>query len=77
MREKIVAVAFKVVAYEVAVITIGDKADTFGKEGILDLDLFEADRPRLPRNFSKTGQFVDKVTLTHSAQREGEFCPER
>lgn len=49
MREKIVAVAFKVVAYEVAVITIGDKADTFGKEGILDLDLFEADRPRLPR----------------------------
>ncbi len=77
MREKIVPVAFEVVADEVAIVAVGDETDTFGEERILDLDLFETNRSRLPRNFGKAGQFIDQIALTHAAQRESEFCPKR
>ena len=59
------------------IVAVGDETDTFGEERILDFDLFETDWSRLPRNFSEAGQFIDQIALTHAAQRESEFCPER
>jgi hypothetical protein len=50
MSEKIVTIAFEVVANEAGVIAVGDEADAFGQERILDLDLLEPDRSRLAGN---------------------------
>ena len=50
MGEEVVAVAFKIVANEIAVVAVGDEPYALGKEWIFDLDLLQTDRPRLARN---------------------------
>ena len=60
MGEKIVAVAFEIVADEIGVIAVGDEADALGEERILDLDLLQADRPLLARDLGKAGDLVDQ-----------------
>jgi len=47
MGEEVVAVALEIVANEIAIIAVGDEADAFGEERILDLDLLQADRSGL------------------------------
>ena len=74
---KIVAVAFEIVANEIRAITVGDEANALGKKRILDFDLFETDRPLLPRNLGQTGQFIDQIAWTHSPKCKGEFGAER
>ncbi len=77
MGKEVVAVAFEIVADEGAVIAVGDEADAFGEERILDIDFFQPDRAGLAGDFGKPRQFVDQVALAHAAQREGEFGAQR
>ena len=76
MRSKIVAIAFEVVANKISVVAVGDEADAFGKEWVVDLDLFEPYRALLSCNFGKTGDFVHQVALAYAPQGEGEFGAE-
>src|SRR5205807_10253578 len=75
--DEIVAVALEVVADEVAVVTVGDEAHALGEERILDLDLFEADRPLLAGDLGKARDLVDELALRHASQRERELGAER
>ena len=77
MGKEVVAVAFEIVADEIAVVTVGDETHAFGKERILDLNLFETDRPRLARDLGQAGNFIDQFALAHAPQRERELGAER
>ena len=55
---------------------IGNEADAFGKEWVIDLDLFEPYWALLSCNFGQTGDFIHQVALAHAPQGEGEFGAE-
>jgi hypothetical protein len=63
MGEEVVAVALEIVADELGIIAVGDKANAFGEERILDLDLPQADRPLLARDLGETGDLIDQLAL--------------
>ena len=67
MGEEVVAIAFEIVANEGVVVAVRDEADAFGQERVLDLDLFEPDRPLLARDLGKTGELVDQLALATCA----------
>ncbi len=75
--KEVVAVALEIIADEAGVVAVGDEADAFGKEGFVDLDLFQADRSGLTGHFGKPGDFVHQLTLGHTAHRKREFRAER
>ncbi len=75
--EEDVAVALEIIADEIGIIAVGDEADAFGKEGIVDLDLLEPDRPLLAGEVGKAGDLVNQLALGGAAQREGELGAER
>ena len=77
MSEKIVAVALQVVANEFVIVAVCDEADALGQERVLDLDLFQADRPLLARDLGQSGDLVDQLALGDAAKREREFRAER
>src|SRR5262249_14526473 len=76
MCKKIVAVTFEVVANKIAVVTVGNKANTLSKKRIIDFNFFQTDWSRLARNFGKSGQFVHEVALAHTPERKSEFGAE-
>ena len=55
MGDEVVAVALEIVADEVRIIAVGDEADAFGQERILDRDLFQPDRPCLRATSARPG----------------------
>ena len=57
--------------------SIGNEADAFCKERVVDFDLFQPYRALLSCNFGQTGDFIHQVALAHAPQREGEFGAER
>ena len=77
MAEKVVAVALEIVADEFGVVAVGDEADALGEIRILDLDLFEPDRPLLARDLGKAGDLVHQFALRDAAHGEDEFHAER
>ena len=77
MGEEVVAVALEIVADEVVVVAVGDEPDALGQERVLDLDLFEPDRPLLARDLGQPRDLVDQFALGDAAHGEGEFRPER
>jgi hypothetical protein len=77
MGQKVVAITFQIVADKAGIIAVGDKANSLREERILNVDLFEPDRPLLARNVGKSGQFIDEVTLGHAPHGEGEFGAQR
>ena len=52
---------------KVGVVAVGDEANALGEERILDLDLFQADRALLARDFGKAGDLVDQLALASCA----------
>ena len=77
MGQEVVAVALEVVADEVVVVAVGDEADALGQERILDLDLFEPERPLLARDLGEPRDLVDQIALGDAPQGESELRPER
>ena len=77
MGEEVVAIALEIVADEVRVVAVGDEADALGEERILDLDLFQPDRPLLARDLGEAGDLVDQLALRHAAHGEGVLHAER
>ena len=77
MRQEVVTVAFKIVADELGLVAVGDEADAFGEERVLDFDLFESDRPLLARDFGKSGDLVDELALGRAPHGEGKSGPQR
>ena len=77
MHQEIVAVALEIVADELEIVAVGDVADALGEERLVGLDLFQADRPLLARDFRDAGEFVDEVARGQPAHGEGKFCAER
>ena len=77
MHQEIVAVALEIVADEFEIVAVGDVANSLGEERLVGLDLFQADRSLLARDFRDAGEFVDQVARRQPAQREGEFGAER
>ena len=67
MGEEVVAVALEIVADEIAVIAVGHEADALGEEGVVDLDLLQADRPLLAGDLGEPGDLVDQFALGHAA----------
>ena len=77
MNEEVVAVALEVVPDEIVVIAVGHEADALGEERVLDLDLFEPDRPLLAGDLGEAGDLVDQLALGGPTHREGKARPER
>jgi hypothetical protein len=77
MHQEIVAVALHIVADEFEIIAVGDVANALGQERLVGLDLFQADRPLLTRDFRDAGKLVDQIARRQPAQRECKFRPER
>src|SRR5713101_10030626 len=77
MHQKIVAVAFEVVADEFEIVTVGDVAYSLGEERFVGLDFFEADRPLLARDVRDAGKLVDQIARRQPADREGKFRSQR
>ena len=61
MGQKVVAVALKIVADKIAVVTVGNEADALGEKWVFDFNLFQTDRSGLARDFGQTSQFIDQV----------------
>ena len=74
MHQKIVAVALEIVADEFEIVAVGDVANSLGEERFVGLDLFQADRSLLARDFGDAGQFVDQIARGQPAHGEGKFA---
>ena len=77
MNQKIVAVAFEIVADKVDVVAVGDVAHPLGQKRILDVLFFEADRPLLARHLSEPRDLVDQVARSPTAHVEDELHAQR
>jgi hypothetical protein len=75
--EEVVTVALKIVADEFGVVAVGDEADALGQKRVFDLDLLQADRSLLARDFGEAGDLIDQFALGHAPHGEGEFGAER
>jgi hypothetical protein len=75
--EEVVAVALKIVADEFGVVAVSDKADALGQKRVFDLNLLQADRSLLARDFGEAGDLIDQFALGHAPHGEGEFGAER
>ena len=70
MGEEVVAVALQVVADEIGVVAVGDKADALGEERILRRDLLQPDGTRLARDLGDAGEFVDQFARADRVRSE-------
>ena len=77
MGEEVVAVALEIVADELGIVAVGDEANALGEERVLDLDLFQADRPLLACDLGQSGNLVDQFALGGAPHGEGELGAER
>ena len=77
MHQKVVAIAFQIVADEFEIIAVGDVANALGEERLVGFNLFKSDRSLLARNLGDAGEFVDQVARREPAHGKGEFGAER
>ena len=75
--EEVVAIAFEIVADEFGLVAVGDEADAFCQERILDLDLLQPDRALLAGDLGEAGDFIDQFALRYAAHAEDKSQAER
>ena len=77
MHQKIVAIAFEIVADEFEIVAVGDVTNSLGEERLVGFDFFQTDRTLLAGDFGDAGEFVDQIARRQPAHGEGEFRAER
>jgi hypothetical protein len=75
--EELLALTLQIFADEIAIVAVGDVAHSLGKEGVLNLDLFQSDRSLLAGNLGKIGDLVDQFARRDPAHREHILHSER
>src|SRR5690242_1921645 len=77
MGEEVVAVTLKVVADEIGVVAVRDKANAFREERVFGRDLLETHWPLLARDLRDAGKLVHELARRDAAQRECEADAQR